>query len=522
MHVMTQPELTTEMDAYNRVLCAADTELKDIWLEGLRLLDFEPKICQRIEEDIELVAKQEKKSRLLDRAWAADAIPRLPGMEPTSFEEIEALEAASLNLDVGRKRLLDGESVFLFMLCRAHLDSVTSKNAIDRLWDSQMVNDYLSARGMRMPSRTCILGYLNAVRPETREFIFKAQLRMLLSEELVDRQLLAIDSFSVSGNTSWPTDSRMLCMLLERAYRLGRKWGAFNLPAFSDAYVPDWLKELRQLDFRINCAAGKPHSKDKIKKLYKRALRLCVKITDRLVKQYDRFSPAWKAAKFVPSRRRQLDALVEEIDESLRAALRVYQYAGDRILNGVVLPAAEKILSLSDDCVAYIKKGGREPVIGYKPQIARDGNGIVTAFEILQGNPSDSKRLIPMAKQHIDHLGYATETLTVDDGYSSAANVRDLKKLGFETVSVSGSKGKSITSDEDWESEAYRQARNARSAVESVIFTIRYKFYLYKFSRCGIEAVTAELMEKVVAYNLWRAATLRRKVAKPVAQRPAA
>lgn len=521
MHVMTQPKLSTEMDARNQVLCAADTELKEIWLEGLRLLDFEPKICEHIENDIDLAAKQEKKARLLDQAWLTEMTRPLPGMEPMSVEELTELDAAGLSLGTGRERLLDAESVFMFMLCRSHLDSVTSHKAIDRLWDSQMVNDYLAARGMRLPARTCILGYLNAIRPETREFIFRAQLRMLLADGLTDGDMLAIDSFSVSGNTSWPTDSRMLCMLLERAYRLGRKWEELNLPAFTEAYVPDWLSELRGLDFRINCAAGKPHSKKKIKKLYKKALRLCVKITDRLVKQYDRFSPVWRAVPFVPSRRRQLDALVDEIDASLRAALRVYQYAGDRIFNGVVLPAAEKILSLSDDCASYIKKGGREPVIGYKPQIARDGNGFVTAFEIQQGNPSDSKRLVPVAEQHIEHMGYATKTLTVDDGYSSATNVRKLKELGFEIVSVSGSKGKAITSEQDWESEAYRDARNARSAVESVIFTIRYKFSLYRFSRCGIEAVTAELMEKVIAYNLWRAATLRKRRAGPPALRPA-
>jgi IS5 family transposase len=522
MHVMTQLNLTTAMDARNQVLCAADTELKDIWQEGLRLLAFEPEICKRIDEDIELAAKLEKKARLLDEAWRKDMTGSLPGIEPMSVEELEELDAGELSLGIGRERLLDGEAVFLFMQVRAHLGSVTSHWAVDRLRDSQMVGAYLAARGMRMPTRTCILQYLNVIRPETLQFIFKAQLRMLLADGVTDRQLLAVDSFAVSGNTSWPTDSRMMCMLLERAYRLGRKWEQFNLPAFTEAYVPDWLKELRQVDFRINCMAGKPHSKSKIKKMYKKALRLCVKVTDRLIKQYDRFSPVWRGAPFEPSRRRQLDVLADEVDASLRAALRVYQYAGDRVLNGVVLPAAEKILSLSDDCVAYIKKGGREPVIGYKPQIARDGNGFVTAFEIQQGNPSDSKRLVPVAKQHIDHMGYATKTLTVDDGYSSAANVREIKELGFEVVSVSGSKGKAITSEEDWESEAYRDARNARSAVESMIFTVRYKFWLYRFSRCGIEAVTAELMEKVIAYNLWRAATLRRKRAEAVPLRPAA
>jgi len=519
---MAQLKLTTEMDARNCVRCAPDTELKEIWLEAFRLLDFDPKILEYIEKDIDLAAKQEKKTRLLDQAWLAEMTLPLPGLEPMTVEEFEAFDAAMLNLGTGRERRLDAEAAFLFMQCRAHLDSVTSHRAVDRLRDSQMVNDYLSARGMRLPTRTCILGYLNAIRPETRDSIFGAQLRMLVADGLADHDLLAIDSFSVAGNTSWPTDSRMLCMLLERAYRLGLKWPEFNLPGFTEAYVPDWLKELRHLDFRINCVAGKPKSKAKIKKMYKRALRLCVKITDRLIKQFDRFSPVWRAVPFVPSRRRQLNALIEEIDASLRAALRVYQYAGDRIFNGVVLPAAEKILSLSDDCVAYIKKGGREAVIGYKPQIARDGNGFVTAFEIQQGNPSDAKRFLPVAEQHLTRMGFPTKSLTVDDCYSCAETVRLLKKLGFENVSVNGAKGKAITSEEDWDSEAYREARNARSAVESLIFTVRYKFHLYRFSRCGIEEVRAELTEKVIAYNLWRAATLRRSMAEPAAMRPAA
>jgi len=89
--------------------------------------------------------------------------------------------------------------------------------------------------------------------------------------------------------------------------------------------------------------------------------------------------------------------------------------------------------------------------------------------------------------------------------------------MGIETVSIGGSKGKKITPDIEWDSPEHREARNARSAVESIIFVLRYKFHLDSFARRGLEGVTAELTEKVIAHNFWRIAYLRRKRKLPLA-----
>lgn len=519
---MAQLELTTEMDGRNSVLCAPDTELKEILVEGFRLIDHEPAICKCIDTDIDLACKQAKKDRVLDRLWEEQHSPALPGLAPTTVDEFRSVHAAELQLEAGRQRLLDGEAVFLFMLARGYLGSVTSRSALDRLLDSKLFRDYLAARNMRMPSRTCILGYLNAIRPATREKIFFADLDMLLADDLSDRALLAIDSFAVSGNTSWPTDSNLMYRLLARAYRLGRFWEELNLPAFTQAYVPDWLDQMKTLDFKINCTAGKPNSKKKIKKMYKQALELCQKVARRLIKQFKKHYKVWLAVPARPSRRRQLDKLVNQIEDSLEAALRICQYTGDRVCHGVTLPAAEKVLSLCDECAAFIKKGGREPVIGYKPQVGRDGAGFITAIELQQGNPSDQTRLVPMVEQHLANTGNLPDMVTVDDGYSSKKGVTRVKEMGVDIVSVNGSKGKKLTPEEDWESQAYKDARAARSAVESLVFTMRYKFHLYRFSRRGIEAVRAELFEKAIVHNLWRAAQIRKKRSEPDKLDPAA
>ncbi len=84
--------------------------------------------------------------------------------------------------------------------------------------------------------------------------------------------------------------------------------------------------------------------------------------------------------------------------------------------------------------------------------------------------------------------------------------------MGIEIVSIGGAKGKKITQEIEWDSPEYQQARNARSGVESIIFVLRYKFHLDSFTRRGLEGVTAELTEKVIAHNFWRIAYLRRKL----------
>ena len=58
-----------------------------------------------------------------------------------------------------------------------------------------------------------------------------------------------------------------------------------------------------------------------------------------------------------------------------------------------------------------------------------------------------------------------------------------------------------MTDPGDWESEVYRHARRNRSAVESLIFTIKDDFAFGELGRRGIDAVGDELLEKVLAYN---------------------
>jgi len=125
--------------------------------------------------------------------------------------------------------------------------------------------------------------------------------------------------------------------------------------------------------------------------------------------------------------------------------------------------------------------------------------------------PQIQQNLRPIILDAICRTQVIPDIISADDGYSNKA-IRDyFLEKGVRIVSISGSKGKKIIGEEDWLSEDYVDARNNRSAVESLIFTIKYCFDFGRVMRRGIENVRAELLEKVIAYNFCRIVELRRK-----------
>ena len=86
-----------------------------------------------------------------------------------------------------------------------------------------------------------------------------------------------------------------------------------------------------------------------------------------------------------------------------------------------------------------------------------------------------------------------------------------LLELGVTTISISGAKGKKLTAPDAWDSDAYKDARRCRSAVESLMFTIKDGFAFGELGRRGIEAVRDELLEKVLAYNCCRTILIRQR-----------
>ena len=130
-----------------------------------------------------------------------------------------------------------------------------------------------------------------------------------------------------------------------------------------------------------------------------------------------------------------------------------------------------------------------------------------------QGNPADSTQLVPLVEQIQERTGITPREVSSDDGYTSAEGREALMEAGVQTISFSGSNGKKLLSEELWNDPVYVEARRQRSAVESLIFTLKHVFSFGRLRRRGRQQVYAELLEKVIAYHFSRMLLVRQRQA---------
>ena len=485
-----------------------DTDLNAFLREVEHLASFAPEILSCIEDDQDAHAKEKKRIRREDKKFIQAQTTELPDMHA----EGSCLPAVETGLDAGRPRM-PPLLVFLCLMLRGFLGSLTNKQSRRLLSESMSLHGFLHDRGMEMPGSSTMVDHVNLVSEKTLKLILDRQIEMVLAEELDAFKELTIDSTAVKANSAWPTDSKLIVGHLERAYRTGRKLDRFGLKNFNPGWMPSWLDKMHAIDFEICLVTGKRGAPRKIKKCYAKLLKKARKSIAALKKELEKTESGLSLQDHLPSRRVQLERVIERIRDDIANADRIVAYAEDRIMNGASLPSTEKILSLSDESAAFIKKGERLPVIGYKPQLVRSAQGFVTALNVPEGNAADSAMLFESIKESVDRTGVVAELVSTDDGYASAKGREALLELGVKDISISGAKGRRLTPEEDWQSETYKQARRMRSAVESLMFTLKDGFEFSEVACRGIDAVRAELTGKILAYNLCRIIEIRKRKA---------
>lgn len=489
------------------LLPVPDTDFREYLDEVISLAKLFPEIIISIDSDLETHAKQKKALRLADQQFIDNQTPNHPGL---AFAESEIIPA-ELSLQAGRPRM-QPLLVFIFIMLRGFLGSVTDKQACRFISESMSLHAILHSLGIeKMPGSSTILDNINAVTQSTRELILDKQIELVVNEGLDDFKCLTIDSTQTAANSSWPTDSGVLIALLGRAYRLGQSLKPFGIDNFKPGWIPRWLGEMHKLDFQIALTAGKAKSAGKRKKHYRGLLKRAGKASDALLVQYQGLSKTVRIELLLPSRRLLLQRVMAQIEGSIADAIRVIAYAEDRVFHGKTLPSTEKVLSISDPDAAYIKKGNRDPVIGYKPQIVRSSKGFITALNVPRGNTADCAELVPTVADAICRTFIMPDMVSTDDGYASQQGRQALLDIGIADISISGSKGKKLTSAEEWASEKYQEARAQRSAVESLMFTMKDGYEFGELGRRGLEPVRDELLEKAIAYNLCRIILIRKR-----------
>ena len=490
----------------NLFYIAPDVELRDILDKAAAVYNLHPEIERCILQDQEAAAIEKRKVRDADRRWILQHTDMLSDL----FGEASVEEMAERPLGIGCPRM-SPMLTFVFIVLRGTWGSVTDHPAQERLQDSITLLTFLDAHGLQLPARSTVHENLNVVSEQTLEMILAAQLTLAFDEGLDEFSRYFQDSTAVEANSRWPTDSGLLSRALHRAFHYGSKLGELGLPTFRRWTMPRWLRRVRRLDFEINTTCGKPDSAREIERMYREQVELADKLVGKLSGELDWVLRQYSGEQMLPSKRAHCESVLGHIARDIEDAQIVVCNIEDRVFKGRKLKAWQRIPSLSDQSAALICKGDRVPVVGYRPQVVRSGNGLVAHLAVPEGNAADSGQLVESIDAAIRRTDCAPAEVSVDDGYASTAGLEALRELGVDRVSISGSKGKALTSAEDWESPEYQKARNDRSSVESLMFTLKFTVDFGRLRRRGIKAVRCELLEKVIAYNFARIVLLERR-----------
>lgn len=461
-----------------------------------------PEIYEAITADQDRAGMAKKQLRCEQKAWMERGTPALPGLEPAVAG---APKAAPLR---GGRPRMSPETVLAFLAVSHYFHSVYSAEAAERFLDSLSLHGFLLSRGLRMPGLRTIGDNVNLLSGETLRLILRCQIQLALAEQLDEFDEICGDSTSSAGNTRHPTDSGLMYRLLDRIRRSGQDLAKFGLSAFREFRVGEWLAKLKTLDFSINVAkTGKER-----KKLYREYLKTAAKLICRFGEEAGRVCGLPETALLDPIRRARLDRLWNRTISDLADVCHIHVRCEERVLEGRKLKGTHRVLSTADRAASWIAKGDRLPVVGYKPQIARSPNGLVTAMLVPEGNAADSAMLMPLVSAAIANTGVVPRVGSFDDGYTSADNLRKLNELGIPDVSFSGAKGLKLLGEEVYSGETLKEARRNRSAVESLMFCLKHCHEFGQLRRRGMEAVRAELTGKTIVYNFCRIIMLRKGV----------
>ena len=321
-------------------------------------------------------------------------------------------------IDPSRKavgcRGLSVDSVFRCLLLKQIL-GVSYDQLSFHLSDSITYRTFARLSAQQAPSRAGLQSVIRKIQPQTLQAVHGKLCMQWHEQQLLQQDYIRIDSTVVESHIAPPSDSR----LLDDSVRvLSRYLATCHRYTGHKVRFTDQRKKSKRLAFAIFYA--KVAEKEA---LYPQLLS-CVMV---ILKQVDRTLAQLSNRSFdnEPSLR-----WVTEVKHYRQLLLKVVDQTQQRVYEKKVVPAEQKIVSIFEPHTDIIVKGARDVQYGHKVNLATDRQGLITYFEILEGNPGDKVLYLPVLDSHQALFAELPHTTIADGGYASAANVNAARAAG--------------------------------------------------------------------------------------------
>jgi IS5 family transposase len=336
--------------------------------------------------------------------------------------------------------------------------------------------------------------------PALTQQIHQRVLGVAREEGVAQGGRLRVDSTVVESNIHHPTDSTLLgdgIRVLSRSLKriaAECKSGALEVVQHGRA-VKHRLLEISRAAKSLT-ASNRQRLQESYGKL--------VALTRGVVGQASQTLQQWKNGKLkVVGNLLQVEIQAARLRHFVPLVEKVIAQTKERVWGGNT-HVEDKVLSLFEPHTQVIRKGkAHKPnEFGRLVRVDEVENGIVSGYEVLEGNAPDTNSWLPALQQHQARFGHVPQLATADRGFFSAQNEREAEALGVAKVAVPArgrlSKKRAKHQKQRW----FKQALRWRAGCEATISNLKHGFSMWRAMYKGERGFQRYVGWSVITRNL--------------------
>jgi len=337
--------------------------------------------------------------------------------------------------------------------------------------------------------------------PEVTKAIHQRVVGMAQEQGVAQGRKLRTDTTVVESNVHYPTDSTLLgdgIRVLSRSLqRIADQCKSGVVAVVNHARaVKNRLLEISRAAKTMTEA-----SRERMRDSYQKLLA----VTRTVVRQSREVMARWEQGKLPVVRQPlQVEAQIGQLRHFLPLVEKVIAQSQERVLGGNC-HVPDKVLSLFEPHTEVIRKGkAHKPnEFGRLVRIDEVENGIVSGYEVVEGNAADTTAWLPALHNHQACFGKAPEMASGDRGFFSAHNEREAPKLGVKKVALPArgrlSNKRALQQKQRW----FRRALRWRAGIEATISTLKHPFSMLRATYKGESGFQRYVGWSVITKNLF-------------------
>lgn len=367
------------------------------------------------------------------------------------------------------------------------------------------VNDSLSLRQFcriyleTVPDDTALIRWANLIQPDTLHSLLDHMTRLARTLKVTRGRKLRMDGTVVETNVHYPTDSslltdgvRVLSRTLKKAQAVLQRTASLAQEAFCDRR----RSARRQAQAIEDALRRRGEQADQMRQS---AYRRLLSITQATVRQAQQVGTALREQATVVT-----TTLADRLDHMRSLVEQVITQTTKRVLQGESVSADEKLVSLFEPHTAIIRKGKihKPTEFGRMVWLSEVEGGIVSSYDILDGNPGDSEQFKPSLDHHIAVFTKPPHLVTADRGVFSFANEDYALAQGVKQVAIPKPGAKSDERIAHEKQGWFRRGYAWRSGSEGRISLLKRRFGLARCRYHGDAGMERWVGWGIIAHDL--------------------